>query len=268
MSILHKLPEHLERYVALAVATIGAIALALGAAHFIQPHALPAPVAPTGTRHPALTAVSPVPTAAPAATTAPASSTEAPAVGPVLLPAQPAPAGLQPGRVIRSIAAAAAVTGAAQPDWTALATAGERSTTSSWSTASPRRMAAIAPSTGLLRTRLTGWIQFAHSGTHMLILAVADGPARAALTLDGQPQALEQVDRPCNAWTAACPLAPTNAAASIGLATGWHEIEVTAVTDVGAHPAIISLYARGPLASMPAALIPSAPRAAAIGGAP
>jgi hypothetical protein len=183
-----------------------------------------------------------------------------------LLPAQPAPAGLQSGRVLRELAVSPSVPGSVT--WTRIATDAEVSSTSSWSTAIPRALRSIMSSSGLLRTRWTSWVQINRAGAHVLILSLSSGAARAAIMLDGQPQALVQVDRACNAWTAACPPAPSNAAASAGLAAGWHEIEVTAVTQIGAEPAIVSLYARGPRASMPAALIPSAPRAAAVGGAP
>lgn len=199
-------------------------------------------------------------TAAPAhpATIAPATSAPAPtvALGPVMLPAQPAPAGVARGYAQRAIASspAPAVYGD-RPQWTPLATAAEPAPTGSWSTAVPAALRAIGPSTGLVQTQITAYIRVQQAGAHTLVLSANSGPVRASLTIDGQAQPLAIIARTCSAFTG-CPATPTTSAGSVALAAGLHQILVTAQTAVGDAPAVLDVYARGPGASMPVAITP------------
>ena len=227
---------------------------------------------PLPTTHPA-PAPAPARVAArvhPAATIAHATSAPAPAVaGPVMLPAQPAPAGLRPGYAQRAIASspAPAVYGD-RPQWTALATAVEPAPTGSWGTSIPTSLRAIAPSSGLVQTTITADVRIQHAGAHVLILSVSGGPAKVSLTVDGQAAPLAQIARACNAFSG-CPQNPTTSAASVTLAKGLHVLAVAAQDAVGDPAATLDVYMRGPGAAMPTAIQPMAvPAGAANGVAP
>lgn len=211
----------------------------------VPPHAAPAaPAQPA----PARSA-----TVAHSTTTAP---TPAVALGPVMLPAQPAPAGLRRGFALRAIASSPtpAVYGD-QPVWTALASETEAAATGSWSTAIPAALRSIAPSSGLVQTQLTASIRVATAGAHVLILSVSGGPAKAALTIDGQAIPLAQITRTCSAFTG-CPQNPSTGAGSVMLAAGLHVLTLTATTAVGDEAATLDVYMRGPTAAMPVAIVP------------
>lgn len=208
--------------------------------------------APTTPAHSATTATAPMP---------------AVALGPVELPAQPAPAGLRQGFALRAIASSPLpATYGDQPQWTALATVAEPSATGSWSTGVPQALRSIAPSSGLIQTTITGYIRIAHDGPHVLILSVSGGPAKAELTIDGQAAQLASVVRTCSAFTG-CPQNPSTSAGSVNLAVGLHVWTLTAQASVGDAPAMMDIYMRGPGDSMPVAVTPWAVSAGAGGSA-
>lgn len=215
---------------------------------------VPAHVAPVHPAHPAT-----------AARSATAAAPVAVALGPVELPAQPAPAGLRQGVALRAIASSPtpAVYGD-QPVWTQLATATEPSATGSWSTAIPASLRAIAPSSGLIQTVITSYIRIATAGQHVLILSVSGGPAKASLTIDGQAAPLASVARTCSAF-GGCPQNPTTSAGSVTLAVGLHVLTLTAQTSVGDQAATMDAYMRGPGAAMPVAIVPWASPAGVAG---
>ena len=215
----------------------------------------------------------PLPAAHPAAPARPATiarATSAPstavALGPVMLPAQPAPAGLHQGYAQRSIASSPApATYGDQPIWTQLAATVEPSATGSWSTAIPAALRAIAPSSGLVQTQITAYVRVATAGAHTLILSVSGGPAKAALAIDGQAAPLAQIARACNAFSG-CPQANTTGAGSVTLAAGLHVLTVSAQDAVGDPAATLDVYMRGPGAAMPTAIQPMAVPAGAAKG--
>ncbi len=226
---------------------------------------------PLPATYPAPAHVAPVHPAAPArpATVARATSAPTPAValGSVMLPAQPAPAGLRQGYAQRAIASSPApATFGDQPQWTALATTVEPSATGSWSTSIPAALRAIAPSSGLTQTTLTAYVRVAHAGAHVLILSVSGGPTKAALVIDGQAAPLAQIARTCSAF-GGCPQAPTTSAGSVALATGMHVLTLTTQTAVGDAPATLDIYMRGPGSAMPTAIVPWAVPAGVAKGA-
>lgn len=206
----------------------------------------------------------------PAATIAHATTVPAPAValGPFMLPAQPAPTGLRQGYATRAVASSPLpATYGDQPQFTALATTTEPTPTGSWSTAIPAALRAIAPSAGLVQTTITAYAHVATAGPHVLILSVSGGPAKAALTVDGQAAPLTLITRACNAFSG-CPQADTTGAGSVNLAAGLHIVTVIATTTVGDPPATFDVYARGPATAMPEAIVPWAVPRPSFGGAP
>ena len=251
----------LIRYGSIAAAAVFGVAAV--SAFLSSPTPLPLPAA-----HPApARVVAPVhPAPAARATSAP---TPAVALGPVELPAQPAPAGLRQGYATRSVASSPApeVYGD-QPQWAVLASSTEPSATGSWSTSIPASLRAIAPSSGLVQTQIIAYVRVATAGPHTLILSVSGGPAKASLTIDGQAAPLVQTTRACSAFTG-CPQNPTTSAGSVTLAKGLHVLAVTAQDAVGDPAATLDVYMRGPGAAMPTAIQPMAvPAGAANGVAP
>lgn len=242
---------------------LGAVAVLVvaGAAWFSH---LPTPTQPA--THPApvrVAPVHPVPVAHAATSAAPTPAIE---LGPVELPAQPVPQGLRQGFALRAVASSPApATYGDQPIWTPLAAETEPSVTGSWSTAIPAALRAIAPSSGLTQTTLTAYVRVQHAGAHVFILSVSGGPAKAALTADGQAAPLAQIARACSAFTG-CPQAPTTGAGSATLAAGLHVLTLTARDAVGDPPATLNVYARGPGAAMPTAIQPMAVPAGAAKG--
>ena len=263
--------EMLVGYLALAAAAVIGASMLFGviqdhwadiegvpAAKPLPTHVAPVHPAPTAPAHPA--------TVAHATTTAPAPV--AAALGPVEveLPAQPAPAGLRQGFALRAIATSPAPAAYGdQPIWTPLAATTEPAQTGSWSTAIPAALRAIGPSAGLVQTQLTAYVRIATAGPHVLILSVSGGPAKAALTVDGQAAPLAQITRTCSAFTG-CPQNPSTAAGSVNLAVGVHVVTVTAQTAAGDPPATMDVYVRGPGAAMPVAIAPWAVPAGAAKG--
>lgn len=228
----------------------------LPAAHPAPAHAAPAAPAHAAPTHPATVART---------TTTAVAPTPAVALGPVELPAQPSPAGLRQGYAVRAIASSPApATYGDQPVWTQLAAAAEPSATGSWSTSIPASLRAIAPSAGLVQTQLTAYVRVLNSGQHVLILSVSGGPAKAALTIDGQAAPLASVARTCSAF-GGCPQNPTTSAGSVTLAVGLHVLTLTAQTSVGDQAATMDAYMRGPGAAMPVAIVPWASPAGVAG---
>lgn len=202
-------------------------------------------------------ATKPAPVAKPAQ---PATATSAPApvaIGPVELPAQPAPAGLESGHVVRSVYSGS------PGNWTLVGAGLESSPVSSRSNALPADLAALAPSNTGRRTTWSGWFRVSTSGNFTFYLSATGGAAAVNLIIDGQPSPTASIDRKCNPFDG-CPKDPTNGLGGADLAAGWHNFQVSSTAPAGADAAVITLFARRPGAAMPAELIPSA----AAGGAP
>ncbi len=233
---------HIFRY---AVATIAVMLVISWIVGFFEHHAAPAPA--SAPAHHA--------TPAPAGAPAPAhASTMAVPAGPVTLPPQPAPAGLMPGHAQISLASAPSQ----QAPWTALGTATVAAPTASLVTVAPRALAAIAPSSGIVRFRWRGWIDATAAGTYTLAARISGGGVGALdLRVDGVTDPVLDMRRSCGLW-GDCPATPTTGAGSVALAAGWHEIVATIKTDAGSK-SDITLYMRAPGADAPVVLVPSWP---------
>ena len=239
---------HIFRY---AVATI---AIMLGLSYvvgFFQHHA-------TTPAH------APAPAPAHHATPAPAGAAPAHAStmvvpsGPITLPPQPAPAGLIPGHAQIALASAPNQ----QALWTDLGAAVVTAPTASLTTTAPRALAAIAPSSGIVRYRWRGWIQAPTAGNYTLAASISGGVVGdLALRVDGIASPVVSMVRLCNLM-GDCPATATTGAGSVVLAAGWHEVVATIKTDAGSQ-ADITIYMRAPGAGTPVVLAPSWPAAAA-----
>ena len=240
---------HLVRYAAITIAIALGLSYVVG---FFQHHA-PAPASTPTPAH-----VAPAPAGAPAPAHA---STMALPAGPITLPPQPAPAGLIPGHAQISLASAPSQ----QSPWTDLGAAVVASPTASLTTTAPRVLAAVAPSSGIVRFRWRGWIQAPTAGSYTIAASISGG-AVGALTLrvDGIASPVLSTRRDCGLW-GDCPSTPTTGAGSVALAAGWHEVVATIKTDAGSK-SDITLYMRAPNADAPVVLMPSWPTAKA--GAP
>lgn len=230
---------HLVRWAALSIGVMIVLSYLVGLAH---KHA-PTP-APTVVR--AATLAKPGVPAGAATLALPA--------GPILLPAQQVPAGLESSRAQVSLASSPS----AQAPWTRLGLAVIASPTASFQTVTPAALSAVAPSSGLMRLRWRGWIEAKRAGTYVLAARIDGGPADAlTLHIDGIASPVLQMHRSCGLW-GQCPPAPTTGAGSVALAAGWHEVEATATADVGSK-ADVTLYVRGPGSATPRVLVPSWP---------
>lgn len=239
---------HIVRYAAIAIAAMLALSYVIG---FFQHHA------PTSTPAPAQHAVPAPAGAAPAH----ASTMTVPA-GPITLPPQPAPVGLMPGHAQIAIASAPSQ----QSPWTSLGAATVASPTASLTTTAPHALAAVAPTSGIVRFRWRGWIQAQVPGTYTLAARIdGGGVGNLALRVDGVASPVLSMRRSCGLW-GDCPTTATTGAGSVALAQGWHEVAVTIKTDAGSK-ADVTLYMRAPGADAPVVLVPSWPVGGA-GGAP
>ena len=242
---------HLVRYAAITIFIMLGLSWVVG---FFQHHSAPTST-PAAPAH-----VAPAP--APAGTPAPAhASTMAVPAGPITLPPQPVPAGLIPGHAQIALASAPSQ----QSPWTDLGAATVTAPTASLVTVAPRALAAVAPSSGIMRLRWRGWIQAPTAGTYTLAASInGGGVGNLALRVDGVASPVLSMRRSCGLW-GDCPTTPTTGAGSVALAQGWHEVETTIKTDAGSK-ADVTLYMRSPGASAPVVLMPSWPVAGA-GGA-
>ncbi len=239
---------HLVRYAAITIAVMLGLSWVVG---FFQHHA------PTSTPTPVHHAV---PAPAGAASPARASTMALPA-GPITLPPQPAPAGLIPGHAQIALASAPSQ----QAPWTDLGAAVVSAPTASLVTTAPHALAAIAPSSGIVRFRWRGWIDAQTAGTYTMAASISGGGVGAlTLRVDGVASPVLSMRRNCGLW-GDCPSTPTTGAGSVALAAGWHEVAVTIKTDAGSK-ADITLYMRAPNAAAPVVLVPSWPAGKA--GAP
>ncbi|MCK9367401.1 MAG: hypothetical protein M0P72_09685 [Metallibacterium scheffleri] len=241
---------HLFRWVAVVAVVIGGIALLNS---IVQPTAQPA--AQPAPAHPA---------SAPAPAAKPATSTAQPA-GPILLPAQ-APGGAMRGAHAQIALASAQ---AAAGPWIDLGDAVISAPTSSFSTIAPSALRAVAPSSGYVRMRWSGWIEAATGGTYTLALSVSGGPTQSAsLTVDGMAQPIASAQRACG-WMGMCSLPTSTAAGVVALAQGWHIVQVQIIAPVaagaGEQAAYITIYARAPGSGTPAVLVPGWPTRGAQG---
>ena len=235
---------HIFRWVAAVGVTVIGLALINDMTNNvpIAPATHPAPAA-----HPAHAATS-------AATTAPAQP-----AGPILLPAQ------QPGGTMEHAHARIALASAqaAAGPWVRLGHAVVHAPTSSFSTIAPAALRAVAPSSGYVRVRWTGWINAPTGGTYTLAMSVSGGPTQsAAMTVDGLAQPIASAARECG-WMGMCSLPTSTAAGAVALAKGWHIVQIEviapAAAGAGSEPADVTIYARAPHAGAPAVLAPSWP---------
>lgn len=205
------------------------------------------------------TSTAPVPAHA---TPAPVGAASAPAhastmimpTGPITLPAQPLPAGLMPGHARIAIASAPDQQG----PWTALGAAVVAAPTASLTTAAPRALAMVAPTTGLMRLRWRGWFDAQIAGSYTLAAQINGGGVDMLdLRVDGIASPILTTSRSCGLW-GVCPTTPSTGAGSVALAAGWHLIEATIKTDSGTK-ADLTFYMRAPNSSTPTVLVPSWP---------
>ena len=233
---------HIVRYAGVTIAIMLGLSYVVG---FFQHHAPTTPATPAHV------------TQAPAGAASPArASTMALPSGPITLPPQPMPPSLMPGHAQISLASAPSQ----QAPWTALGTATVAAPTASLVTVAPRALAAIAPSSGIMRLRWRGWFNAPVAGTYTMAASISGG-AVGALTLrvDGVASPVLDMRRDCGLW-GDCPTNATTGAGSVALAAGWHEVETTIKTDAGSK-ADITIYMRAPNEAAPTVLMPSWPAA-------
>ena len=232
---------HIVRYAAITIFAMLGISWIVG---FFQHHT------PTST------------TPAPAHHAVPAPAGAAPAhastmtlpAGPITLPPQPAPVGLMPGHAEIALASAPSQ----QAPWTDLGAAVVSAPTASLVTTAPHALAAIAPSSGIVRFRWRGWIQAPTAGTYTLAARIDGGGVGALdLRVDGVASPVLSMRRLCGLW-GDCPATATTGAGSVALAQGWHQIEATIKVDAGSR-ADVTLYMRAPGSDAPVVLVPSWP---------
>ena len=234
---------HIVRYAAITIFAMLGISYVVG---FFQHHS--APTTPATPAHA-------TPAHAGAASPARASTMALPA-GPITLPPQPAPAGLMPGHAEISLASAPNQ----QSPWTSLGAAVVASPTASLVTTAPRALAAVAPSSGIVRFRWRGWVNAQTAGTYTLAASISGGGVGALdLRVDGVASPILSMRRDCGLW-GDCPTTPTTGAGSVALAQGWHEVVATIKVDAGSK-ADVTLYMRAPGADAPTVLMPSWPAA-------
>ncbi|EQD32239.1 hypothetical protein B1B_17768, partial [mine drainage metagenome] len=164
---------------------------------------------------------------------------------------------------------ALASAGAAAGPWIDLGDAVIHAPTASFSTLAPRALRAVAPSSGYVRVRWSGWIDAPAPGTYTLALSVSGGPTQSALlTVDGMAQPIASAQRACG-WMGMCSLPTSTAAGVVALAQGWHIVQVEIVAPVpagaGEQAADVTIYARAPNSDTPAVLVPSWPTRGARG---
>ena len=237
---------HIVRYAAITIFIMLGLSWIVG---FFQHHS-----APTTTPTPAHA------TPAPAGASPAHASTMTLPAGPITLPPQPAPVGLMPGHAEIALASAPSQ----QSPWTSLGAAVVASPTASLTTTAPRVLAAVAPSSGIVRYRWRGWIDAPTAGTYTLAASISGGGVGALdLRVDGVTSPVLDMRRSCGLW-GDCPTTATTGAGSVALAAGWHEVVATIKTDAGSK-ADITIYMRAPDAASPVVLVPSWPAGA--GGA-
>ena len=247
---------HLFRWILIGGGAIAALAVAATVIQAITPAPAPAP-APVVVPHPAATGT-PHPVAQPAAPAAPAVP-----VGPILLPGQ-APGGhMQDAHAQVAIASAQVAAG----PWTDLGDVVVHAPTASFSTTAPHALAAIAPSSGWIRIRWSGWMQAPVAGTYTVAMSVSGGPTQSAeIRIDGVAQPIASAVRACG-WMGMCALPTSTAAGAVALAAGWHLVQVEviapAAAGAGSQPADVTVYARAPDSGAPAVIVPSWPAGAA-----
>lgn len=238
---------HLVRWAAISIGTMLVLSYLVGFVHHHATRPAPAPALATLPKATAKAVAT-----APAAP-APASTMALPA-GPIELPGQPAPAGLARGHAQIAMASAPAP----MAPWTRLGAAIVAAPTASFETVAPRSLAAVAPSSGMVRLRWRGWIDAQTAGGYTLAARIDGGPVSSlALRVDGVAAPVLSMQRDCGLW-GQCPPAPTTGAGSIALAAGWHKVQATITTDVGSK-ADLTLYMRAPGSPVPVVLVPSWP---------
>ena len=242
---------HLFRWLMIGGGLILALALATTVVSDLTPAPAPAPVV---VPHPAATGT-PHPVARPAAPVVP--------TGPILLPGQ------QPGGVMRGAHAQVAIASAqvAAGPWTDLGDVVIHAPTASFSTVAPTALRAVAPSSGWVRVRWSGWMKAQAGGVYTLAMSVSGGPTQSVvMTVDGIAQPVASAVRNCG-WMGMCQLPTSTAAGSVALAAGWHLVQVTviapAAAGAGSQPADVTIYARAPDSGTPAVIVPRWPAGAA-----
>ena len=236
---------HLVRYAAITIFVMLGLSWIVG---FFQHHTPTTASTPT----PHATPATPAPSGA-----APAhASTMAVPSGPVTLPAQPVPPGLIPGHAQIALASAPDQ----QAPWTSLGAAVVIAPTASLTTSAPRALAAVAPTSGIVRYRWRGWFDAQSAGTYTMAASISGGVVGdLALRIDGIASPVLSMRRLCDLM-GDCPSTATTGAGSVALAAGWHEVAVTIKTDAGSK-ADVTIYLRAPGAGTPVVLVPSWPAA-------
>ncbi|WP_297920252.1 hypothetical protein [Metallibacterium sp.] len=238
---------HIVRWAAITIAVMLGLSYVVG---FFQHHA------PTSTTPAPAHAT---PAHAGAASPAHASTMAVPS-GPITLPPQPMPPGAVQGHAQIALASAPNQ----QAPWTDLGAAVVTAPTASLTTTAPRALAAVAPSSGIMRLRWRGWFSAQTAGTYTMAASISGGGVGdLALRVDGVASPVLSMRRNCGLW-GDCPSTPTTGAGSVALAAGWHQVVATIKTDAGSK-ADITIYMRAPGASAPVVLMPSWPAGA--GGA-
>ncbi len=232
---------HIVRYAAITIFAMLGISWIVG---FFEHHA-PAPMSTPTPAHA---------TPAPAGAAPAHASTMALPAGPITLPPQPAPPGLVQGHAEIALASAPSQ----QAPWTSLGAAVVTAPTASLVTTAPHALAAVAPSSGIVRYRWRGWIDAPTAGTYTLAARIdGGGVGDLALRVDGVASPILSMRRNCGLW-GDCPTTPTTGAGSVALAAGWHQIVATIKTDAGSK-ADITIYMRAPNEAAPTVLMPSWP---------
>lgn len=238
---------HIWRFVGIVLAVVVGFAVLMDVIDTVMPS--PTPTAPA----PVHVVVAPGTPSRPAQ---PASTAPALPAGPILLPAQVPGGAMQTAHAQIAIASGMHVDG----PWVDLGDAVIHAPTASFSTVPPHALQAVAPSSGGIRVRWSGWMQAPIGGVYMLAMRVSGGPTQSvAMTVDGIAQPIASAKRACG-WMGSCDLPPSTAAGAVALAQGWHEVQVEVITQaVGEQAVSVTIYARAPDSGTPAVLMPSWP---------
>lgn len=251
--------HHLLKYAALILAIVLILAWLLGLAHH---HTRTAPVQP----HPVAAAPVPHPAALAAAHPASAKTAAAAAalpVGPITLPAQPAPANLAARHAQIGIASVPSDGG----QWVTVGAVAVSAPTASFTTKAPAALSAVAPSDGDEGITWRGWFQAPRAGTYTIAAQVAGAQMEPlTVTVDGIAPPIIKMQRTCGLF-GTCPAAPTTAAGVVALAKGWHEITARG-TVAAAAPCSVTLYMRAPGSDAPTAIVPAWPLSNGKAGGP
>ncbi|MFK4448476.1 hypothetical protein ABH944_008556 [Caballeronia udeis] len=198
----------------------------------------------------------PVPqaTAQAAGSANPASGPNA-ALGDVILPGQPEPAGLTPRAMQFSLESQA------QNAWSSVGSIVEQASVASFTTQAPPALAATAPTDGMLRNTWTFWFKLDKDQKTTFVYHVAgNAPVSATVAIDDSQDPL--LSAKLNVLMVGNRADPVTIAGSLGLGAGWHKAVVAMQHEVfGNFPnatATAILYMHGPGEGVPVAVVPAA----------